>query len=165
MTLQEQIINNTMGLIITLIVIGLVLIFAEILIIPGVGLAGFLGLASLGGSCCYAFVSMGTTAGLVVTGINLLLIVLLTIYVLRAKTWQRIALDTNIDSKATDPVMDIRLGDRGRTVTRLAPTGTVRREGYAFEARAIEGMIDPGVEVEVILIEDNKVYVRPLMNV
>ena len=44
-----------MGLIVTLIIVGLILIFAEVLIIPGVGVAGILGLLSLGGSCFYAF--------------------------------------------------------------------------------------------------------------
>ena len=44
-----------MGLIITLILVGIVLMIAEILLIPGVGVAGILGLLSLGGSCWYAF--------------------------------------------------------------------------------------------------------------
>ena len=48
-----------MGLIITLILVGLVLIFAEILLVPGVGVAGVLGLLSMGGSCFYAFMEYG----------------------------------------------------------------------------------------------------------
>ena len=40
-----------MEIIVMLILVGLVLIFAEILIIPGVGVAGVLGLLSLAGSC------------------------------------------------------------------------------------------------------------------
>lgn len=153
-----------MGLIIILILVGLALIFAEIILIPGIGLAGILGLASLGGSCYYAFSAISRTAGLIVTGINLLLLVVLLVYVLRAKTWKRITLDTNIDTKANEMNVEVRLGDRGRTVTRLAPMGMVRRDEFTFEAKAVEGMIDPGVEVEVIMMEDNKIYVRPLMN-
>jgi hypothetical protein len=30
------------------------------------------------------------------------------------------------------------------------------------EVKAGEGMLDPNVEVEVVLIEDNKIYVKPL---
>ena len=48
-----------MGFIITLILVGLVLIFAEILLVPGVGIAGVLGLLSMGGSCYYAFYEYG----------------------------------------------------------------------------------------------------------
>ena len=38
-----------MGLVISLIIIGLLLMFAEILIIPGVGIAGILGVAAMAG--------------------------------------------------------------------------------------------------------------------
>jgi hypothetical protein len=30
--------------------------------------------------------------------------------------------------------------------------------------KALEGMLDPGVDVEVVLIEDNKIYVKPINN-
>ena len=89
-----------MGFIITLILVGLVLIFAEILLIPGVGVAGVLGLLSMGGSCFYAFYEFGNTVGAIVTAIVAVLIVALTVWVLRAKTWKRMSLETNIDSKA-----------------------------------------------------------------
>lgn len=151
-----------MGFIIVLILVGLVLIFAEILLIPGVGIAGVLGLASMGGSCVYAFYEMGTAAGIIVTVVNALLITGLTIWVLRAKTWKKFTLNTNIDSKVFDlEGARIAIGDRGRTVTRLAPMGTARFGEETYEVKALEGMIDPSVNIEIVLIEDNKIYVRP----
>lgn len=149
-----------MGFIITLILVGLVLIFAEILLIPGVGVAGILGLLSMGGSCFYAFNQMGTAAGAVVTVINALLIVALTVWVLRAKTWKRLTLETNIDSKAVSSDGMLSVGERGKTVTRLAPMGMVRFENDVVEVKALEGMIDPGKDVEVVMIDDNKAYVK-----
>ncbi len=151
-----------MGFIITLILVGLVLIFAEIILIPGVGVAGILGLLSMGGSCFYAFNKMGNTVGAIVTGVNALLIVALTIWVLRAKTWKRLSLETNIDSKAVSSDRVISVGERGKTVTRLSPGGMVLFDRDSVEVKALEGMIDPGVEVEVVMIEDKKVYVRPV---
>ena len=150
-----------MGFIITLILVGLVLIFAEILLIPGVGIAGVLGLLSMGGSCFYAFYEFGTVAGAIVTGVNAVLIAALTIWVLRAKTWKRMSLETNIDSKAVEGV-SLSLGDRGKTVTRLAPMGSARFGNYIVEVKALEGMLDPETPVEVVLIEDNKIYVKPV---
>lgn len=151
-----------MGFIIVLILVGLVLIFAEILLIPGVGIAGVLGLLSMGCSCFYAFHELGTTTGIIVTAVNAVLIVGLTIWVLRAKTWKKFTLDTNIDSKAFSlEGAKIAIGDRGKTITRLAPMGTVRFGEDTYEAKALEGMIDPGTEVEIVLIEDNKIYVEP----
>ncbi|MBR5836476.1 MAG: serine protease [Bacteroidales bacterium] len=150
-----------MGFIITLILVGLVLIFAEILLVPGVGIAGVLGLLSLGGSCFYAFNQLGTTAGVIVTSVNAVLIVSLTIWVLRAKTWKRLTLETNIDAKAVESGSDIlAVGDCGTTVTRLAPMGSVKFGEHVVEVKALEGMIDPGVEVKVVLIEDKKIYVN-----
>jgi len=151
-----------MGFIITLILVGLVLIFAEILLIPGVGIAGILGLLSMGGSCFYAFSQLGPVAGATVTAVNALLITALTVWVLRAKTWKRFTLNTNIDSKAVSSDGMLSVGERGKTVTRLAPMGMVRFDNDSVEVKALEGMIDPGVDVEIVMIEDNKVYVRPV---
>lgn len=154
-----------MGFLITLVLVGLVLIFAEILLIPGVGVAGVLGLLSMGGSCYYAFHEFGSTTGAIVTGVNVLLLVALTVYVLRAKTWKRFTLNTNIDSKAVPDEEVLAVGARGKTVTRLAPMGAMRVGDNIVEVKALEGMVDPGVDVEVVLIEDNKIYVSPLNNI
>lgn len=156
----KQLNNYIMGFVITLILVGLVLIFAEILLVPGVGIAGVLGLLSMGGSCLYAFSQMGPVAGYVVTAINILLVIVLTIYVLRAKTWKRLSLETNIDSKAIVSNVVVALGDRGIALTRLAPIGKVRFGEAAVEVKALEGVIDPDVEVEVVLIEDERIYVK-----
>ncbi len=152
-----------MGLVITLIILGLLLLFAEILIIPGVGVAGILGLMSLAGSCVYAFLEISTTAGVVVTAVLSVLLVALTIYVLRAKTWKRISLNTNIESKAVADIA-VSVGDEGKTLTRLVPMGQALLGGESVEVKALEGMINPDVEVVVVMIDDNKIYVKPKEN-
>ena len=150
-----------MGFIITLILVGLVLIFAEILLIPGVGIAGISGLLALAGSCFYAFTQISTLAGIIVTAVNAVLITGLTIWVLRAKTWKRLALETNIESKAVASESSvISVGDKGKTLTRLAPMGSVRFNDNVVEVKALEGMIDPDVDVVVVMIEDNRIYVE-----
>ena len=148
-----------MGLVITLINLGLMLLFAEILIIPGVGIAGILGLLAMGGSCAYAFMEIGQTTGIVVTAVNAVMIALLTIWVLRAKTWKRFALETNIDSKAVVPEVNVVPGTKGVSITRLAPMGMARFGDLRLEVTAREGIIDPGVEIEVVEVDGIKVYV------
>lgn len=138
--------------------------FAEILLIPGVGIAGILGLLSMGGSCFYAFSEFGNTTGAIVTAVNAVLLVAMAFFVLRAKTWKRMSLETNITSKAVEG-STLAVGDRGRTVTRLAPMGSARFGDYVVEVKALEGMMDPNIDVEVVLIEDNKIYVKPLSEV
>lgn len=152
-----------MAFIIILIAVGIVLILGEILLVPGVGVAGILGLVSLGGSCFYAFHEFGQTAGTIVTVVNVVLLIGLTIYVLRAKTWKKLALNTNIDSKIQFfDEKKLAVGDTGVAMTRLAPMGTVRIDGNMYEVKSLEGIINTGDEVEVAMIEDNKIYVKPV---
>ena len=150
-----------MGFIITLILVGLVLMFAEILLVPGVGVAGILGLISMGGSCFCAFHQYGNTVGAIVTAVNVLLLIALIIWVLRAKTWKRMTLETNIDSKAvsSDPAV-LAVGDCGRTLTRLAPMGNARFGMASIEVTALDGMISAGTQVEVVMMDGQKIYVK-----
>ena len=152
-----------MGFIVILILFGILLLLAEILLVPGVGVAGVLGLLSLIGSCIYAFNESGVVTGTVVVAVNVILVVGLTVYVLRAKTWKKLALDTNIDSRVNMfDSKSLATGDCGKTLTRLAPMGTAIIRDVKYEVTSLEGVIDPGTDVEVVLMEDNKIYVKPV---
>lgn len=149
-----------MALIISLIIIGLALLFAEILLIPGVGLAGILGVISMGGSCYFAFADYGMTTGLVVLAVILLILILMMVWVLRAKTWKSMSLDTNIDSKAVALEIPVAVGDKGVTMTRIAPMGNARFGDKSVEVTSFEGIINSGVEVEVVSVDGMKVVVK-----
>lgn len=153
-----------MGLVITLILVGIVLMIAEILLIPGVGVAGVLGLLSMGGSCWYAFYEFGNLTGGIVTGVTAVVLVAFAVLVLRAKTWKRMTLDTKIESKVGNQSVELRVSDKGKTVTRLAPMGSVRFGDEIVEVKALEGMIDPNTDVEICMIEDGKIYVIPCVS-
>lgn len=151
-----------MGLVIILILAGLIFMLAEILIFPGVGISGILGVASLAGGCWYTFDKFGNTAGVVVICICLVLIIAAVIISLRAKTWNKLALKTKIVSKAGQDQTEVSVGDKGLTITRLAPMGTARINGKTYEVKAVKGMLDAEEEVEVSMIDDGKIYVRKL---
>lgn len=150
-----------MVLVLTLILVGIVLLLAELLLVPGVGVAGILGVLSLCGSSYYAFAFLGGIQGGIVTVVNIALLSILLYFALRAKTWKKLELDTVIDKK--EEACAICPGDKGHTVTRLAPMGKARINDRSFEVTAVEGMIGPGVEVEVVHIENGKIYVRTVM--
>ena len=152
-----------MGLIITLMIIGLILILSEIFLVPGIGVAGILGILSISGSSYLVFSGFGTMAGIIVTAVNVAILVCMTVIAFRANTWKRLSLNTNIESKAVaDETAMVCVGDKGKAMTRLAPTGAVRFDAGKVEARAFEGMIDAGSDVEVVLIEDDKIYVKQI---
>lgn len=85
----------------------------------------------------------------------------LTFFALRSRTWKKFELNTVIEKKESG--INVNVGDRGRTVTRLAPMGTASISDTRMEVTALEGMIDAGTEIEVAHIEKNKIYVRPVM--
>lgn len=156
----------SIGLIIFLIILGLLLFVVEFMLIPGITVAGIGGAACIIGGIVMAFTSHGTTTGLLVLGSTALVLVVTTILMLRAGTWKKMMLNTTIDSKIDAIGSDapkVRVGDRGVTVTRLAPGGKVLVNGDYFEAKSVDILIDPKKEVEVIRVEDNKVIVKPII--
>lgn len=148
-----------MGLIILLILTGILLLLAEIFIIPGVGLAGGLGVFSLAGACYLSFDRLGSVAGTIITLVIIVSLVLLLIYCLRAKTWKKFELNEVIDSKGT-PALPVHVGSQGKTITRLAPMGSARLEDKTVEVTSLEGMLDAGTDIVVERIESNKIFVR-----
>lgn len=149
-----------MGLITALIILGLVLLLAEILLVPGIGFAGILGLLSMGGSCYLAFTYHGTTTGLVVLSVILVLLILFLVWALRAKTWEKMSLKTNITSKAVAPEAAVSVGDKGVSITRLAPMGNARFGNNVLEVSSMSGIINSNMEVEVVMLDDQKIYVK-----
>jgi membrane-bound ClpP family serine protease len=151
-----------MGLIISLIIIGLVLIMAEILIFPGIGFSGILGLLALVGSCLYAWLQISQTAGIIVCSVNVVMVIGLMIFALRSNTRSRLALNTKIDSRAGQDETVVTVGEKGKTLTRLAPMGTAKIKDKILEVKSQEGILDAGVEIEVVLIDDGKIYVKSI---
>lgn len=151
-----------MALIISLSVIGLLLIIAEIVLIPGIFVAGTLGLVAMAGACWMAFENFGADAGYITIAANALAAIACTVLALRSKTWKKLSLHTEIDSRAdsTPESKGIATGMEGTTITRLAPMGKVLFGDTAVECSARNGIIDPGCTVEVILIDGNKIFVK-----
>ena len=150
------------AVIVALLLVGLLLLLLEIFVIPGVGVAGILGVGALGAGCYMCF-KFGSTIGLCVTGGILLLVILLLAYALREKTWRRLALNDSVESTAgQDSAAVAAVGDAGVATTRLAPMGTAKISGKSLEVKSVAGFLDQGTEVEVVEIEDNVICVKPI---
>jgi membrane-bound ClpP family serine protease len=149
-----------MGLIITLLLLGLVLLFVELFLVSGVGIAGFLGIAAFVWASVHAFNTLGPTEGGIVTAISVILVGLAVVYALRSKTWQRFELGSVIgNTPRTDAKVSV--GDTGTTISRIAPMGTARIGDITCEVRSVSGMIDPGTEIVVTSVTDHKITVKP----
>jgi len=155
----------SLGLIIFLIFVGMLLFIIEFMLIPGITIAGVGGAICLLSGIVFAFISFGTATGLFVLGATAMVMVVLTVLMLKAGTWNKFMLKTTIDGKVDTVGTEegrVKAGDRGVTVTRLAPGGKVLVNGEYFEAKSVDILIDPRQEIEVIRIDDNKLIVKPI---
>lgn len=154
-----------MGLISLLIVFGIVLVIAELLLIPGGIITGLLGIASLVASCFIAFTDYGTFAGVITIIITICALTALTVFVLREKTWQKATLNTEINARVdVNPAQKgIEPGLKGVCTTRLNPIGRVLFDnGIELEAHSLSGLLDTGNEIVVARVEAEKVFVKKI---
>ena len=148
-----------MWLIITLIIVGILLLVAELVLLPGISVAGIGAFLSLAVAAVYGFFLYGILGGSVVLAA---IIIVAVAAVVRANTWQRLSLKSTIDatSTPTPEQNDIRIGQRGETLTRLAPMGKVQVGDVTVEAKSVDAYIDPRQVVEVIGYDNTAVVVR-----
>ena len=86
-----------MGLVIFLIVLGVFFLVAELVFLPGAALGVILSLASYAGAAYIGFMRMGMTGGFAIIAVIVALSLIATIISLRAKTWQRFALNSKVE--------------------------------------------------------------------
>jgi membrane-bound ClpP family serine protease len=150
-------------IIVTLILLGIALLMVEFLIFPGINVAGIAGtLFIIGGIICGYYFHPGNTANLITISTLAVLVVVVAI-AFKTKTWQRFGLKSEINSHANEDVAEAyKVGDRAKTISRLAPIGTIIISDSIVEARSMGGFIDPNTEVIIVRTEKNKLFVEPI---
>lgn len=150
-----------MAFILILMLVGISLLLVEMLLASSVWVSGILGVLSLAGACFYTFAEFGTAAGTAVTVFNSCLVVVMSVLVIRSRIRKRLSGGTvrrgGILGEET-----VSAGDAGRTVTDLSPSGMAEVGGCRIPVTALEGKIERDTEVEVVLVEDGRVYVSPV---
>jgi len=147
--------------IIILIIIGIALLIVEVVVLPGITFAGIAGIALIVCSVFLTFKWHGNVAGayvLIATGV---LFIVFLVYALRAKTWDRLSLNSEIDGKVNVVDTDnIKSGDKGMTVSRLAPIGKIIIHDKIMEGKSEFGLIDENREIVVVYVSDSTVVVQ-----
>jgi len=151
----------TWTIIAVLIGVGFLFLLLEILVLPGTNIAGVVGFVLLAIGIWQAYAVYGGMAGTITLLATLVLSALTLYYALKSRTWDKAALHKNIDSRVN--VVDtekIKAGDKGKTVSRLAPMGKAEFGEEYYEVNAMGQFIDPGTEIEVVKIENNQITVK-----
>ena len=149
--------------IIFLIVLGIIMFYVEFLIIPGITFAGIAGFILVGIGIYFGYKQYGTPIGHYILGLTAIVSFLSVVFMLRSKTWEKIALETKIEGKSSHTVTDeVKIGDVGETITRLNPYGKIILNDKFYEAKSINSYIDPKTKIVVKKIDGSYIIVKPL---
>jgi membrane-bound ClpP family serine protease len=151
----------TWTIIAILLIVGFLFLLLEILVLPGTGISGIIGLALIAIGTWQAFAIYGVKAGVFTLIGSLVLSVLSLSIALKSGTWNKASLSSRIDSRVNVVETDkVKVGDFGKTISRLAPMGKAMINGLYWEVRSNGTLIDEGSEIEVIKIENNRIIVK-----
>ena len=148
-------------IIISLIVAGLVLFIIEVFLLPGISIAGIISAGCLLYANYYAFETLGTLPGCITLAVSAIGVIGITIWFMRSKTVDKLSLKETIDYKP-EPLkgLDLKPGDEGIALTRLALIGNAEFNGRIIEVRSADGFIDEKCRIRVERILDGVVMVQ-----
>ena len=146
------------ALIIILLILGVVLLALEIVALPG-GVAGFFGVGLMGVGVWQSYARFGNNVGTIILICAIALCLLMLILFMKSKTWKRFSLNEEVNSKVNQLEPTVKVGARGVTISRLAPTGKALIDGEQMEVHAVNKFIDPDRTIEVVGTEGYRIDV------
>lgn len=146
--------------IIVLALLGLIMVFAEILM-PGFGLFGILGSISLLGSLLLTYHLFGLTAFLVLLAALVVIFFGMIGFAKKSGLYNKVVLRDKQEAKDFDEsTLGGLLGQIGETQTTLRPFGTARFDGKTVDVCSMGDFVDRGVKVQVVQIAGKTVTVK-----
>lgn len=149
----------SLAVLILVITIGVVLVALEIVALPG-GVAGVCGSIMVVLGVALTYTNYGSTPGTIALLSSIVACVILLVVLLKARTWRRVSLNDEIDSKAN--IVTLKVGDCGTTISRLAPAGKAIIEGQTVEVHADNVFLDPNTPICITEIDGYFIKVAPI---
>lgn len=147
-------------IIIAVLVVGMLLLFTEVAVLPGFGVAGFLGILALGAGAVAAWTELGPLWGGLTGGLALIAAGFLIYWVPRSRAARHIVLEHSQADAVSQRNRSDLIGRRGFTVTPLRPIGRVRFGREEVDVETEGEYIESNREVEVTTVEGPRVVVR-----
>jgi len=151
---------------IILFAIGLLLLLAEIFLIPGFGLAGISGIAAILVSIFLTFgnIVQATYSILIALGVSVIGFFLLIKYIPSTRTWRKFVLSTEQKKELgyTVGTKDLKrlTGKEGIAITPLRPSGIVEVNGKKLNVLTLGEYVDSNTKIKIISVEGNKIVVE-----
>lgn len=145
-----------------LIFIGVVFLIGEIVFLPGTSIAGLLAVGCFATALYIAYQNFGITGTTIVAAIIGVLAIAAAVMSMRYNTWKELSLQSKIESTSSilPKDQDVKIGDTGVTLTRLAPMGRVIINGKDLEAKSMDSFIDQKKDIVVTGFENFNVIVK-----
>jgi membrane-bound serine protease (ClpP class) len=150
----------TTTVIIVVLVIGFLLLFTEVAVVPGFGVAGILGVLALGAGAVAAWTELGPFWGGVTGGVSVVAAVVMLLWLPRSRAGRKMVLEHSQAHATSQKNRSDLIGRRGVTVTPLRPSGRVRFGSNEVDVVTEGEYIDRHQEVEVMTVEGARVVVR-----
>ena len=148
--------------IILLIILGVVLLWVEFLVLPGITIAGIGGVLLIGTSVYFTYQHHGVSAGNYVLLGSVLFMFLSVYFSLKSKTWKKTMLESKLEGRVNTFDLDIvKPGDTGKALTRLASIGKVEINGVYYDAKSTDNIIDANTDITVVKVLNDKLIVKP----
>lgn len=93
---------------------------------------------------------------------DVLVCLILLIFTLKSKLWKRFAQKEEISSKVNEIKTVVNVGDKGKTITRLAPMGTALINNERMEVYTSTSFLDPETEIVVEEVSGSKIRVNKI---
>lgn len=151
---------------IILFAIGLLLLLAEVFLIPGFGLAGIGGAAAILASIFLTFGNMvqATYSILIALGLSIAGFFLLIRFIPSTRAWRKFVLSTEQKKELgyTVGTKDLKrlTGKEGIAITPLRPSGIVEVNGKKLNALTLGEYVDSNTKIKIISVEGNKIVVE-----
>lgn len=149
-----------------IVLLGMMLLAAEVFVIPGTGIAGILGLSVLAGGVVWSFFLYGALGGFAVLIVSSVLVALAWWLFFATGASKRFVLRSSVPpgnmeaQHGLGPAPAALLGRVGTTVTPMRPSGSVAMGDSHFDAITDGSYLEAGVQVTVVQVEGNRVVVE-----
>ncbi|MCB9246914.1 MAG: hypothetical protein H6606_10865 [Flavobacteriales bacterium] len=144
---------------------GFIFLMVEVLVTPGI-IVGAIGLLFMGFGVYKTYEAYGDTAGNAVLVGSFLGSIFFVIAALKSGAWKRMASKDTIAGKAVDVVTEkVQVGDHGKSLSALRPTGNAFINGVRMEVQTEGEPVEANSPIEVIKIRQNKVFVKKVTSV
>ena len=148
------------AIIIILILLGLVLILLELFVTPGF-ITGLLGGVAWTYAVYKIYSDYGSNSGHLALGGLILLLIACIVIAVKSGVWDKVSLHQQMDSKVNH-LPDVKVGDTGSTLSALRPSGKMQWNQMSIEVCTMGELVETGAFVEIIKIENNKIYVKQI---